>query len=186
MCEGGDAIDIDLGDVVASFNVHVKGRRHHRLRLRIGPPGDTTPQDRVVNTQPITMFQRKAGTAMDLQADKKVTLTAEWTDEVGNPTGSPADADVQWTTDNPGVINLTDNGDGTAVAAATGVVGSANVHCDATGDGNTLAGDLQINVVAGLAERIAITAGEPEEVTPDDGTGPEPQPEPQPEPTPEP
>lgn len=117
---------------------------------------------------------------MDLAADKKVSLTAEWTDEVGNPTGAPADGNVQWTTDNPGVILLTDNGDGTAVAAATGVPGSANVHVDATGDGNTLSGDLAINVVAGLAERINIAAGEPEEVTPDDGTEPTPEPEPQP------
>lgn len=70
-----------------------------------------------------------------------------------------------WTT--PSIINLTDNGDGTAVAAAVGVLGTANVHGEATGP-VTASGDLQIVVVAGDAERFEIVAGAPEEVTPDE------------------
>jgi len=104
---------------------------------------------------------------MDLQADKKVALTASYTDEVGNPVPTPADAAVTYTVDDPTIINLTDNGDGTAEAAATGTLGTAHVHVDATSGGITLTGDLEIVVVAGLAERVAIVAGEPEEVTPD-------------------
>ena len=50
--------------------------------------------------------------------------------------------------------------------AATGVLGTANVHVDATGP-LAASGDLQIVVVAGLAERLSVVAGEPEEVTPD-------------------
>lgn len=175
LCEGG-IIDWDLGDLVASFTIKVKGRNRRLLRLRVGAPVESDPADRIISRTPIRMFQRKAGFAMDLQADKKVTLTAEWTDEVGNPTDAPSDGNVQYTVDNPGVILLTDNGDGTAVAAATGVIGVANVHVDATGDGTTLTGDLAINVLAGLAERINIVPSEPEETTPDEE--PEPTPEP--------
>ena len=115
---------------------------------------------------------------MDLQADKKVALSVGYTDEVGNPVATPAGATATYTVDDPSLINLTDNGDGTAVAAATGTLGTANVHVDATADlGNgpeTLSGDLQIVVVAGLAERINIVAGEPEEVTPDEEPEPTP------------
>ncbi len=103
---------------------------------------------------------------MDLQADKKVALSVSYTDEVGNPVPAPATEVVVYTVDDPSIIALTDNGDGTASAAATGTLGTANVHVDATGD-VTASGDLQIVVVAGLAERLDVVAGAPEEVTPD-------------------
>jgi hypothetical protein len=106
---------------------------------------------------------------VDLQADKKVALSVEFTDEVGNPVPAPADAVSTYTVDDPSIIALTDNGDGTASAAATGLLGTANVHLDTSSiaSGLTLTGDLQIVVVAGLAERVNVVAGPPEEVTPD-------------------
>jgi hypothetical protein len=106
---------------------------------------------------------------MDLQADKKVALSVEFTDEVGNAVPAPTDAVVVYTVDDPSIIALTDNGDGTAEAAATGTLGTANVHVEASSvlSGLTVTGDLQIVVVAGLAERVNIVAGAPEEVTPD-------------------
>lgn len=117
---------------------------------------------------------------MDLQSDKKVTLSGEWTDENGNPTDTPSDATIEYTTDAPGILQVTDNGDGTAEVAASGVLGSGNIHADATAGGKTLSGDLTINVVAGLAERFNIVASEPEETTPDEDENPTPEPEPQP------
>lgn len=123
---------------------------------------------------------RKADVIVDLQADKKVPLSVEFTDEVGNPVPAPEGEVVAYTVDDPSIINLTDNGDGTATAAATGVLGAATVHVDASGP-LAASGDLQIVVVAGLAERLAVVAGAPEEVTPDE---PAPAPEPTPEPTP--
>lgn len=110
---------------------------------------------------------RKADVIVDLQADKKVPLSVQFTDEVGNPVPAPEGEVVAYTVDDPSIINLTDNGDGTATAAATGVLGVANVHVDASGP-LAASGDLQIVVVAGLAERLAVVAGEPEEVTPDE------------------
>lgn len=109
---------------------------------------------------------------MDLMADKKVDLSVGFTDEMGNPTTAPADAATTYTVDDASIINLTDNGDGTASAAATGTLGTANVHVDVAftdSDGNPLNvnGDLNIVVVAGLAERVTIVPGAVTEVTPD-------------------
>jgi hypothetical protein len=133
---------------------------------------DTTVADRVIKPPPYNQPSGKVDVRMDLQADKKVALSVEYTDEVGNPVGAPDGATATYTVDDPTIINLTDNGDGTAEAAATGTLGTANVHLDASftdtdGNAHTVTGDLQIVVVAGLAERVNIVAGAPEEVTPD-------------------
>jgi hypothetical protein len=105
---------------------------------------------------------------MDLQADKKFSLALDWTDEVGNPVSAPEDATAVWTVDDPTILNVTDNSDGTGEAAATGALGAATVHVEATSGGKTFTGDLTVQVVAGLAERVNVVAGEPEEVTPDE------------------
>jgi hypothetical protein len=142
-----------------------------RLSLvwHIGPALDTTEEERVAGLPPIHKPHRKADVLVDLQADKKVALSLQYTDEVGNAVPAPVDAVAVYTVDDPSIIALTDNGDGTASAAATGTLGTANVHVEASSvsTGLSLTGDLQLVVVAGLAERIAIVAGEPEEVTPD-------------------
>lgn len=133
---------------------------------KIGWPIDTVSQDRQRKPQMRATYG-KADLIMDLQADKKVPLSLQWTDEVGNPTGTPAGATATYSVDDTNVINLTDNGDGTAVAAATGTLGTATVHVDVVDGDVTLAGDLQLVVVAGMAERVEVVAGDPEEVTPD-------------------
>jgi|SRR4029453_4766239 hypothetical protein len=166
----------DLGDSVLEWRVRNKCCRPLGLVLRVGAPRDTDPSDRTIKGPPYHTFAGRIDLIMDLQADKKVALSASYTDEVGNPTDAPADASVTYTVDDPTIINLTDNGDGTAEAAATGTLGTANVHVDATAGGQTLSGDLQIVVVAGLAERLTIEAGEPEEVTPDGAPPPPPPP----------
>lgn len=157
----------DMGDVIKQEIWHVKGRRRYELTLHVGAPADTSAADRVVRgvAHPST---GRTDLIMDLQADKKVSLEPQWTDEVGNavPEG-PAGAVITYTVDDPAIINLTDNGDGTAVAAAVGTLGTANVHLEADVNGDITTGDLQIVVVAGLAERLNVVAGEPEEVTPD-------------------
>jgi len=140
--------------------------RKCRLLWHIGPALETSPEERVAGPAPTHTCQRKVDVIMDLQADKKVALSVEATDEVGNPVPLPAGETVVYTVDDPSIIALTDNGDGTASAAATGTLGTANVHVEATGDLNA-SGDLQIVVVAGDAERIAVVPGAVEEVTPD-------------------
>lgn len=159
---------IDLGDVTLRIDAVVRGLRRFRVRWHVGVPFDTTPADRTVRTPVgVTSPLPRKDLIMDLQADKQVPLSVEWTDEVGNPLSTPAGATAVYTVDDPSIIALTDHGDGTAVAAAMGVLGTATVHGVFTADGMTLTGDLQIVVVAGLAERVNIFAGDPVEVTPD-------------------
>lgn len=160
-------MEIDFGDVKLDITMRVPGLRRYGVRWHIGPTVDSNPEDRIVKPPPYGPTPRKVDLTMDLMADKKVTLSVEWTDEVGNPVATPDGATAAYTVDDPTVINLTDNGDGTAVAAATGTLGTANVHGEFSANGQTVTGDLQIVVVTGLAERANIVAGAPEEVTPD-------------------
>jgi hypothetical protein len=162
-------IDIDLGDANLSINLRVKGLPRYRLAWHPGVPRPTRPEDRVVKPPPYAATTGRIDVIMDLAADMKVPLSVQFTDEVGNPVDTPDGTTTTYTVDDPTLINLTDNGDGTAEAAAVGPLGTANVHVDVSWNGSTVTGDLQIVVVAGLAERVTIVAGDPTEVTPDEG-----------------
>ena len=158
---------LNLGDVVEDRRVFLATRLPaYGWAWRVGvptdrhPPGPGTPAPFPPITNPPEAY-------MDLQSDKQVTLSGAYTDENGNPVDAPAGAVVTYTVDDPAVIALTDNGDGTATAASTGTLGVASVHAEAAFDGRTATGDLQIVVVTGDAERFTVTASEPTEVTPD-------------------
>lgn len=163
----------DYGDLLHVERWIVKGRRL-TFFLRIGPvsrrviTSDASPTHGAPSD---TAAIGRTNPTMDLKADQQVVLTGAWTDEIGNPVPAPADATVVYTVDDSTVVNLTDNADGTALAAATGVLGTANIHAVASAPGfPTATGDLQIVVVAGDAQRFTITPGEPTEVTPDEPT----------------
>jgi hypothetical protein len=158
---------LDLGDSVLEWNLRNKCCQRLKLVWHIGPTADTGPEDRLIKPPPYFQSTGRVDLIMDLLADQQVPLSVAYTDEVGNTVPTPAGATVVYTVDDPTIINLTDNGDGTAVAAATGTLGTATVHAEATANGVTLTGDLQLVVVPGLAERITVVAGPPEEVTPD-------------------
>lgn len=158
----------DFGDIALDWTVRSKCCRRLKLVWHVGHPVESDPSDRVIKPPPYHQPTGRIDLIMDLQADKKVPLSVAYTDEVGNPLDPPVGATVTYTVDDPTIINLTDNGDGTAEAAATGTLGTANVHVEAAVDGTTFSGDLQIVVVAGDAERLAVLAGPPEEVTPDE------------------
>ena len=67
---------------------------------------------------------------------------------------------------------MIDNGDGTAVLGATGLLGQAHVRVTVVADGRTTVGEDVVNVVTGDAERVRIVFGEPRERTPDVPTEP--------------
>jgi hypothetical protein len=115
---------------------------------------------------------REVSATMELQADKKVVLRVSTTDEMGNPTTD--DATLSWASQDESRVRITDNGDGTAEAAAVGPVGATVVEATGTriSDGKQFSGAIAINVIAGDTEAIAIEAGEATEVTPDDGAAP--------------
>lgn len=159
---------LDLGDVKLLIEARVPGLvRYHPIR-HYGVPRNTSPEDRVIRGVPVpTPANTKMGVHMDLAADMKVSASVQYTDEVGNPTGTPADASATWSVSDPAIISMTDNGDGTAEFAAVGALGSCEVTVTATAGGQTFTGTDVLNVVAGLAERVNIAFGTPEEVTPD-------------------
>lgn len=163
----------DFGDLLHVERWVVKGRRLHFF-IKIGPvsrriiPPDAAP---VPNTYLDPTTIGRTNPSMDLKADQRVELTIAWEDEMGNPTSAPDGVTIEYTVDDAAIIALTDNEDGTAVAASTGTLGTANVHAVISAPGfPTTTGDLQIVVVAGDAHRATIVAGEPTEVTPDEPT----------------
>jgi hypothetical protein len=162
----GGKID-DLGDLIRVEALIIKGKRPYFV-FRIGAPRKVKPADRGHPVPPAQPRFEGADVQMDLKADQQVTLSADWRDEVGNPADAPDGATLAYTVDNTDVIALTDNGDGTAVAAATGSLGTATVHAEVTAGGRTISGDLLIAVVPGDAERFEIAASEPTEVSPDE------------------
>jgi hypothetical protein len=104
---------------------------------------------------------------MALKADQKAAFSLESTDEMGNPT--EFDGTFVFTVDDPSIVSLTDNGDGTGEVAAVGPLGVATLTVEATraSDGKVFTGALAVDVIAGDAESVAIVLGGPEEVTPD-------------------
>ena len=107
----------------------------------------------------------------DLAQDKKFTRTYVAVDEFGTPASVPFAGTQVFTTDGPDLINVTDNGDGSAVIAAVGggMLGQATLVFTATPDagGAPVVIEDVINVVAGAAEGFAATDSPDEEVTPD-------------------
>lgn len=155
----------DFGDLIHVEAWLTKGNRR-RFVWHVSAPRDTSPADRI-STTPVLPHYPGADFSMDLQADKQVTLSPKWEDEMGNATTAPADATFTVTVDDSSVIALTDNGDGSANVASTGLLGTATVHGEATFGGRTATGDMLVVVVAGDAERFEFEASEPTEVTPD-------------------
>ena len=107
----------------------------------------------------------------DLAEDKKFTRTYSAVDEFGVPASAPFDGAMVFTTANPELINVTDNGDGSAVVAAVGggALGPAALTFTASpsaGGADIVITDT-INVVAGAAEGFAVVDSPDEEVTPD-------------------
>lgn len=101
--------------------------------------------------------------SLQLTASQKVDLSIQPVDKKGNPAEVE---DIVWMTDNSEVLALSFVGNSCTVAAVGPMgVASVTVTVDAKiGDGvETLTGRLDIEVVAGQATAINITAGTPVE-----------------------
>lgn len=134
--------------------------------------------------------------AFILTADQQVGLSFSAKDKYGNDAG--IDGTPTWSSSDESKVTVTTGADGkSATAVAVGPVGTAqvSVRADADiGDGaREVVGVLDIEVIAGEASIVALSAGTAEakpaaepvpEPTP--AQTPEPAPEPAPEPTPEP
>lgn len=160
----------DLGDVIEQRRLIVKGK-HPQFQLHDGAERKTALADRVPNSTPAIPTTGRIHTVRDLHEDKKFTRTYQAVDEFGQPTAEPFAGTQTFTTANPELLNVTDNGDGSAVIAAVGggALGAAGLTFTATPDGGGAPVVIEdtINVVVGLAEGFAATDSADEEVTPD-------------------
>jgi hypothetical protein len=162
------ATRIDLGDAELLVKLRLKHLRPPRFVWTVGPVRDTTPEDRVPADPPT--YKKPPGRVdliMDLQSDKKADFAFGPRDEMGNPTSF--DGTIAFTVDDPSIVTLVDNGDGSGNVAAVGAIGSAVLTGTATpNDGSDpIVGTEAINVVAGDTASFAFTFGEQTEVTPD-------------------
>lgn len=161
---------VDEGDTILQTRRLVKGRRPH-FQLHDGAERDTTPADRVPNSTPAVPTTGRIQTVRDLGQDKKFTRTYGPVDEFGTPASAPFVGTQTFSTANPELLNVTDNGDGSAVIAAVGggALGPAGLTFTATPDGGGAPVVIEdtINVTAGLPEGFAATDSPDEEVTPD-------------------
>lgn len=159
---------VDEGDTILQTRRIVKGRRFTTV-FHWGAPRDSTAADRVPNTTSAKTSERKPDHIMDLHADKKVDFTLTTGDEFGNAT--TFDGTVAFAVDNPALINLTDNGDGSGTIAAVGGLGnlgSAILTATITPTGAAAFERTEaINVIAGDAETFTFAFGPETEVTPD-------------------
>lgn len=109
---------------------------------------------------------------MELKDDQGVNFRLVGKSEMQNP--AQFDGTFQFTVDDPSIVTLTDNGDGSGRVAATGALGTATVSVVATrnSDGKTFNGAEAFTVVAGDAEAIGFEFEEPTENTPDEAPTP--------------
>lgn len=161
-------MDIDLGDIVAEFNLRLKNAPvRPRSVFKVGAQTKTVPADRVPSVpQPYSPRTGKVNRIMNLAADKKVAILGMVDlDEMGNEIGPSAEQPSYTTDDVAGeFIVLTDNGDGTGEIAATGRLGVAQVTATFP-DGST---EVEaVNTVPGDQASRGFRFGDPEEVTPD-------------------
>lgn len=171
-------MDIDLGDVTLSLNVRVKGIRPvARLIWRVGPFSDTTPAERTPGPAPTYKSPPgKVDIYMDLKADQRVSFALQAQDEAGNAVPLGDGTSVSFNVDDPSILTLVDNGDGSGSVTATGTLGLATLTGLVTfGDGRTATGVAAVQVVAGDAETFAISFDTPEEATPDGEPVPTPE-----------
>jgi hypothetical protein len=138
----------------------------------MGPVRDTAPADRVPASPPLyNQPPGKVDLIVDLHADKKVTFSLEPVDEMGNPT--TFDGTITYAVDDPSIVAVTDNGDGSGVAAAVGPLGTAVLTATITPTtGAPTEKSEAINVIAGDAAAFTFSFGDEEEVTPDDAPAP--------------
>lgn len=167
-------MEIDLGDIVAEFNLRIKGQPPKtRSVLAWGVVSKTVPADRVpVIPQPYSPHTGRVDRIMNLKSDQKVAILGMVdVDEMGNKIGPSADQPTYTTDDVAGeFIVLTDNGDGSGVIAATGVLtgidGAPVPQVTATFPDGSIQVEA-VNVVVGDMATRAFEFGTPEEVTPD-------------------
>ena len=153
----------------AGFEAHLtvtpSARSRRRARFTIGPvierPPGHTPPPSVAASPP---HRDRKAIDVNLLDSQQAVLRVTGFDKEGNPVDPTALGALTWTSSDPSVLTLTDNGDGTQTAVTTGVLGDAQVTVtdDVNGDGTgEFTGSLAFVVTAGPVAEITVTAGVP-------------------------
>lgn len=115
-----------------------------------------------------TMFHFKGRLPImfTLSDTQEVSVAVTAADAKGNPA---AVTGVSFTSSDPTIVAVTDNGDGTATFEAVGPLGTAQITANASaqnagGGTDPLVGTLDIQVVASEAVSLTISPGAPTEV----------------------
>lgn len=140
-----------------------------QLRWRIGPVrerADAGP-DVVAHTHHHRHHHhhREAAVAFQLGDNQEVDLSVQETDTAGNAVEVSG---VSFASSDEGVVTVADNGDGTALASATGTLGTATVT--ATDADDNLSGTLDFEIVTEAASAMLIQPGTPREQSGDSPT----------------
>lgn len=103
--------------------------------------------------------------AFQLRADQKVSISVSFVDAQGNP--AVADDTPVWDSSDASIVSVVAAPDGlSAVATASGVVGTAQVSVKADadlGDGiKEIVGTLDLDIVSGEATSVVLSPGTPE------------------------
>ena len=130
-----------------------RGHKVSEISLVVGTP--EPKHIRVLHGGPTVAFQ--------LRDDQQVSLAAVALDSEDNP----AAATVAWASSDDTIVAVADTGNGTALAVASpGAAGLGAAAITATvtdlSDGDQLVGTFDVEVVAGDAVTVNITAGTPE------------------------
>lgn len=100
-----------------------------------------------------------------LKDNQQVTFSVTGKDAAGNDaplTGTPV-----YAVDDPSVLALTDNGDGSGSVAAQGKVGTGTLSVtDGETNGKQFIGSVAIDVIAGDVASVAVSLGAPTDVAP--------------------
>jgi len=100
--------------------------------------------------------------ALTMTDSQQSVLTVSAVDKKGNPT-AVTPGSIAWLVDNPALLSITDNGDGTATLKAVGPIGTGVVTVKATVNGADVAGTLDVTIVSGAPTQLTVTAGTPTE-----------------------
>ena len=133
----------------------------YRPRWTIGPVSERTTPSVVGAPKP---HFRKKDVNVILTDVQQVVLSVSFVDSLGNPATPPPGNVLAWSSSDPTIVSLTDNGDGSMTAVTTGTLGSVVISAadDLEGDGvPDFFGSLAIDVAGGAVTGIVITPGVP-------------------------
>lgn len=127
-----------------------------RVVFTIGPVVSTQPARQTPGATASGVTPRKADVRMNILDNQQFPFSATPEDAAGEPTADTVTVSV----DDPTVLTLTANGDGTYTAAATGKLGTAVLTAADNSVTPPLLGVLSVAVTAGPTTQIAFTTGD--------------------------